>query len=116
MAITFSTWRPLVPTEIERTPDSPGVFELATLVRTVVRVGVARESLSTTLAEHLATPLAPHLPTGRLYFRTHATERPDEVQRDVLEEYCRAHGGALPPAQTAPAEAASHPGRHLKAV
>jgi len=112
---TFTTWRPLMPTEVERVPESPGVYELATLVRTVLFIGAATESLSAELTHHLNVASAPLLRSGRVYFRYRATDEPIQGQNEMLADYTARHGGALPPAQSAPPSPPT-PKRHLKAV
>ena len=39
MSIPFSSWKPLGPSAVAEAPTTPGVYELATLVRTVVFIG-----------------------------------------------------------------------------
>ena len=111
----FSGWKPLGPAEITILPESPGVFEIATLVRNVLFIGTATESLSTTLASHLATPGMLHARAGRLYFRYAATEEAERLQSELLAQYRERHAGNLPTAQT-PTSPLQRPQRHLKAV
>ncbi len=111
----FSTWRPLIPAEIERVPECPGVYELATLVRTILFIGAAAESLNTELTQHLAVASSPLLRSGHLYFRHRATDEPIQTQNEMLADYTARHGGALPPAQSTP-PSPPRPRRHLKAV
>ncbi len=80
MTIAFSAWHPLVEAEVAALPDSPGVFEVATLVRTVLFIGAAPESLVATLTRQLDAPGTLHAHGGRLYFRCYATE---ESERDA---------------------------------
>ena len=114
MTIPFSMWRPLRPAEIADAPESPGVFEIATLVRTLLHVGAAPESLVLTLVRYTETPGQLQSSTGGLYFRYAASEEPEALQTKLLDAYRERHGGALPPAQ----EASDPPPRtrHLKAV
>ncbi len=112
--VSFSHWRPLIPAEVERVPDCPGIFELATLVRNVLFLGAA-QSLQAALAHHLASPGALHVQAGRVYFRYLPTDDPEQLQLDRLEDYRRCHGGALPPAQSM-SPPLPRPRRHLKAV
>ena len=115
MTPAFSTWRPLDPAEVTSLPESPGVFEIATLVRNVLLIGVAVESLAATLGSHLETPSTLHARVGRLYFRYTATEDATGVHAELLALYRERHGDTLPPAQTSTPPAA-RPQRHLKAV
>ena len=104
----------MVPALLADVPPSPGVYELGTLVRTVVFIGAAPENLSETLTQHLNAPAAlPHF--GRLYFRHAALEDPDHGQTALLDAYRASHAGSLPAAQTS-APPPPAPRRHLKAV
>lgn len=114
-SIPFSTWKPMTPAMLAEVPSCPGVYELATLVRTVVFIGAAPENLSAALTQHLNAPATLHPHVGRLYFRTVAHEDPEHVQVALLDEYRARHAGALPSAQTA-SPALPLPPRHLKAV
>ena len=115
MTPAFSTWRPLDSAEVTILPESPGVFEIATLVRNVLFIGVAADSLATSLGSHLESPSTLHARVGRLYFRYAATEDASRVHGDLLAYYRERHGDTLPPAQTS-VPPAPRPQRHLKAV
>jgi hypothetical protein len=115
MSLTFSQWKPMTLARVGEVPSCPGVYELGTLVRTVVFIGAAEESLSDALTRHLNAPAALHPHLGRLYFRTVALDAPEHVQVELLDEYRSSHGGSLPAAQmTMPVP--PPPRRHLKAV
>jgi hypothetical protein len=116
MTIAFSQWKPLVAAEIALLPESPGVFEIATLVRNVLFIGAASESLARTLATHLNGPGMLHARAGSLYFRHAPADDADRVQVELLSRYCERHGGSLPPAQSTPPSSPPRPQRHLKAV
>jgi hypothetical protein len=116
MSIAFSTWKPMVPALVAEVPPCPGVYELATLVRTVVFIGAANESLSEALTRHLNAPATLHPHVGRLYFRTVAHEDPEHVRVELLEEYRARHGGGLPAAQASQPPSPPPALRHLKAV
>jgi len=111
----FTVWRPLVPAEIAGLPESPGVFEIATLVRSLIHVGAASESLVCTLTRYIETPGHMHSHTGGLYFRYSRVEDPGRLQAELLGTYRERHGGLLPPAQEA-SDTPSRALRHLKAV
>jgi len=115
MTHAFSTWKPLDAGEVTLLPDSPGVFEIATLVRNVLFIGAASESLATTLASQLDTPAAVHARVGRLYFRYASVEESEQAQAELLARYRDRHAGTLPPAQSS-SPATPRPQRHLKAV
>ena len=117
MSITFSPWKPMVPAMIADAPASPGVYQLATLVRTVVFIGAASESLNEALAPHLSAPATLHPHLGRLYFRVAPLEDPEPTQAELLDAYRASHSGAFPAVQmTQPAPPPVAPQRHLKAV
>lgn len=115
MTPALSQWRPLDAAEIALLPESPGVFEIATLVRNVLFIGAAVESLLSTLTAHVAGPGVVHARVGRLYFRYAVADDPDRAQVELLSRYCERHGGSLPPAQATPLPS-PRPQRHLKAV
>lgn len=117
MSITFSPWKPMVPAVIADAPASPGVYQLATLVRTVVFIGAAADNLSETLTLHLNAPATLHPHLGHLYFRIAPLDEPEHLQTELIEKYRASHGGAFPAAQmTLPAPPPLAPRRHLKAV
>jgi hypothetical protein len=114
----FSPWKPMTPTMISEAPTCPGVYELATLVRTVIFIGAAGESLSEALTEHLHAPATLHPHFGRLYFRVAPLEEPAGIQGELIEAYRASHAGAFPAAQLiqpTPLPPVA-PRRHLKAV
>jgi hypothetical protein len=92
------------------------VFEIATLVRNVLFVGAAPESLATTRASPLEAPTMLHAGAGRLYFRYAATEEAERLQSELLAQFRERHAGTLPAAQMAVASSPQRPQRHLKAV
>lgn len=106
----------MVPALVAEAPASPGVYELATLVRTVVFIGSASESLSEALNQHMSQPATLHPHFGRLYFRTAALDDPEHGQSALLDEYRARHAGLLPAAQTSEPPAPVPARRHLKAV
>jgi len=109
---TFTPWRPLVPDALAELPERPGVYQLATLVRTVVYIGAAT-NLAASLAQHVSLAGGP-FSVGRRYFRFVELERPETVQRQLLVDFERSHQGALPGAQATPPSPGER--RHLKAV
>ncbi len=118
MAVNFSPWKPMTPAVIADAPACPAVYELGTLVRTVVFIGAADDDLSQTLHQHLRVPQTLHPHLGRLYFRFAPLEEPEGTRAVLLEEFRTSHAGALPVAQSnqpVPAPMVE-PRRHLKAV
>jgi hypothetical protein len=117
MSINFSQWKPMIPAVVADAPTCPGVYELGTLVRTVVFIGAADDSLSETLARHLTVPQTLHSHVGRLYFRVAPLEEPERTRAALLEQFQTSHAGSLPSAQLSqPAAPPPEPRRHLKAV
>ena len=117
MSIHFSTWKPMTPALVAEAPTCPGVYELASLVRTVVFIGAAAESLSDALTRHVNAPASQHPYFGRLYFRVAPLEEPEGAQTVLIEEFRASHSGALPVAQLIqPPPLPEMPRRHLKAV
>ncbi len=114
MPPAFSTWKALDATAVTSLPDSPGVFEIANLVRTTLFIGAAPQSLATTLTSHLESPGVLHARAGRLYFRYAPADDAAHMQTELLAHYGERHGGTLPPAQSTPAFE-PRPQRHLKA-
>ena len=118
MSINFSAWKPMTPAVIAEAPNCPAVYELGTLVRTVVFIGAADDDLSQALNRHLSVPQSLHPPLGRLYFRFAQLDEPEGTRAVLLEEFRTSHAGALPVAQSnqpAPAPVVETR-RHLKAV
>ncbi len=115
MSLTFSQWKPMTLARVGEVPSCPGVYELGTLVRTVVFIGAAEESLSEALTQHLNAPATLHPHLGRLYFRMVPIDAPEHAQVELLDEYRHRHGGSLPTAQTS-MPTPQPPRRHLKAV
>lgn len=115
MTTAFSTWKSLDASVVTRIPDSPGVFEIANLVRTVLFIGAAPDSLATALAAHLEGPNVVHARAGHLYVRYAPTDDVEHMQAEMLARYGERHGGTLPPAQST-SPIAPRPQRHLKAV
>lgn len=92
-------WHPIGPGAMDGLPDSPGVFVLGTMVRSILLVGIAEErGLRVTVGEAVARgPLAHRARC----FRFEACPDPRARQAELLDEYRRAHGGVLPPEQPA---------------
>ena len=117
MSILFSPWKPMVPAAVTEAPPCPGIYQLATLVRTIVFIGAAPVHLGESLAQHLHAPATLHPHLGHLYFRIAPLEDPEQTQSELLDEYRANHGGRLPAAQmTQPPPLPAAPRHHLKAV
>lgn len=92
----FSSWYPLTAASIRTLPDEPAVYELGTLVRSVLLIGAAdRGLLRAALAGHLRPQGLQH-PPGAIYFRYMITPEPAEQATARLDHYRRTHCGRAP--------------------
>lgn len=102
------SWRRFSLELLDELPESPAVFEIANLVRTVQYIGSAdnlRERLTTYWQELRPSP-------GGFYFRFHQPQKAgEEALATHLASYRAAHGGLLPNgnALASPATAAVAP-------
>jgi len=109
---SFTPWQPLSSLALDAAPSRPGVFQLATLVRTIVYIGAAPD-LAAALAQHVSLTGSPYS-LGRRYFRYTEIDQPEQLQQRLLDEFRRAHQDRLPAAQAVlPASPSS---RLLRAV
>jgi len=96
MFIKPDDWQPLTPEVIASLPESPAVFEVANLVRTVLFIdrahGKLRERLTTLWQDPTKLPVRP----GGHYFRYELTAREEESLQKRLATYRKRHRGALP--------------------
>jgi len=90
-------WQPLTPEVIAALPESPAVFEVANLVRTVLFIerahGKLRERLTSLWQDPTKLPVRP----GGHYFRYELTAREEEALQKRLGAYRKRHRGVLPP-------------------
>jgi len=90
-------WQPLTPEVIAALPESPAVFEVANLVRTVLYMdrahGKLRERLTSLWQDPTKLPVRP----GGHYFRYELTAREDEALQKRQAAYRKRHRGMLPP-------------------
>jgi hypothetical protein len=95
-------WTRLAADALEKVPPEPGVYELATLVRTVVFIGrTAGKDLHSCLHDELMDPRS-QMRQLSIYFRFEETPSEDQRHRELLDEYARSHGGKLPPLNQRP--------------
>ena len=89
-------WQPLTPEVIAALPESPAVFEVANLVRTVLYIdraqGKLRERLTSLWQDPTRLPVRP----GGHYFRYELSAREEETLQKRLAAYRKRHRGALP--------------------
>ena len=90
-------WQPLTPEVIAALPESPAVFEVSNLVRSVLYIdrahGKLRERLTSLWQDTAKLPVRP----GGHYFRYELTAREDEALQKRLAAYRKHHREALPP-------------------
>lgn len=93
------SWHPLVPGATDGLPEAEGVFVLGSLVRNVLLIG-ATDGRGLRDAVEEAVGRSPAARRARC-FRHEICPDPRVRQTELLDEYRRAHGGALPPEQPA---------------
>ena len=90
-------WQPLTPEVIAALPESPAVFEVSNLVRSVLYIdrahGKLRERLTSLWQDTAKLPVRP----GGHYFRYELTAREEEGLQKRLAAYRICHRGTLPP-------------------
>jgi hypothetical protein len=90
-------WKLITPELLEALPDRQGVFELGSLVRSVVFIGGdADAGLRSMVREALAEP---RLRMRARCLRFELTDDPRGRANQLVAEYRAAHGGALPAEQ-----------------
>lgn len=90
---TTTAWRVITPALLADLPEDPGVFEVGNLVRSVLFIGAAPEGLAEAIRQTLVEP--------RLLSRAHCirferSDTADDIVRQRLAAYRRAHAGTLP--------------------
>jgi hypothetical protein len=87
-------WLKLTLSSVESVPASPGVYEVATLVRNTLFFG---HTNGRNLRACLGDILAHQARQRALYFRYEETPRDEQRYRELLSGYKRTHEGSLPP-------------------
>jgi len=90
---TATRWRVITPSLLEELPDRPGVFEIGNLVRNVLFIGAAPAGLSAAIRETLREP---RLLSRARCLRFEVTEEAEDLARERMTDYRRAHSGAPP--------------------
>jgi hypothetical protein len=96
-------WNRMIPEVIATLPESPGVFEVANLVRTVLFVGHAEGAMRrhlTVLLQQAQTRLPPAV--GGYFFRYELTTDEEPRVAERLASYRATHGDSLPPGNCGP--------------
>lgn len=92
-----SPWSRLSQDTVETVPTTPGVYEIATLVRSTLYIGrTAGQDLRGCLRAELTEP-RPEFRPHALYFRYEPTPQADQRHDELLQEYARTHRGKVPP-------------------
>jgi hypothetical protein len=92
-----STWQPLTATAVDALPDAPAVFELGSLVRSVLFIGGdASEGLRAAVLRALADP---RLRLQARCLRWELSGDPRTHAAQLLAGYRATHDGAVPAAQ-----------------
>jgi hypothetical protein len=96
MAITFGPWQKLNPSTIELTPDAPGIFEIANLVRTVLYYGRGEGSLQRRLVGLGAVPANVPASIGGYWVRIALVDDEETALTQHQAGYRAKHDGRLP--------------------
>jgi hypothetical protein len=96
MAITFGPWQKLNPATIESTPDLPGIFEIANLVRSILYCGRADGSLQQRLAGLGPVPRDVPASIGGYYVRVALAVDEEAALAERHAAFREAHAGRLP--------------------
>jgi len=87
-------WLKLTLSSVESVPVTPGVYEVATLVRNTLFFG---RTNGRNLRACLGDILAHQARQRALYFRYEETPRDEHRYRELLSGYKRTHEGSVPP-------------------
>jgi hypothetical protein len=101
MAVEPGRWLKLNPTTIACIPESPGIFEIGNLVRSVLYIGRGDGNLRTRLASLGAIPANVPASTGGYYVRYLLAEDEDAAVTDRQTCHRAEHDGHLPPGNEA---------------
>jgi hypothetical protein len=101
MAVEPGRWLKLNPTTIASIPESPGIFEIGNLVRSVLYIGRGDGNLRTRLASLGAVPANVPASTGGYYVRYVLAEDEDAAVTDRQTCHRAEHDGHLPPGNEA---------------
>lgn len=90
-------WSRLSQDTVETVPTMPGVYEIATLVRSTIYIGrTDGQDLRRCLRAEVTEPRR-RIRQQALYFRYEPTSQDDQRHHELLQEYARAHRGKIPP-------------------
>ena len=101
MAVEPGRWLKLTPTTIACIPESPGIFEIGNLVRSVLYIGRGDGNLRTRLASLGAIPANVPACTGGYYVRYLLAEDEDTAVTEHQARHRAEHDGHLPPGNEA---------------
>lgn len=110
-AIDETPWRPITGLPAEEVPAAPGLFELATLVRSVLLI--ADDGGRGLRAAIAAALRAPGVAARAHCVRFLSVSDPRPVLEQRLAAYRQRHGGRLPPAQPDREQQPGEPARRL---
>ena len=96
MAIASGPWLKLNPSTIEATPDSPGVFEVSNLVRTVLYIGRGEGNLRKSLERFGTLPANLPASIGGYYVRFILVEDEESAVVQRQAAFQASHDGHLP--------------------
>ena len=90
-------WCRLIPAVIAGLPETPAVFEVASLVRNVLLIGQAAGSLRERLTSLIQTQDKLPPSSGGYYFRYELAPDESAALTERLAAYKAGHGGLVPP-------------------
>jgi hypothetical protein len=93
-----NTWKPLSQDVVAEVPETPAVFEVGSLVRTVLYIAAAQGNLRARLNQLIQEMQTLPRTTGGYYFRYDVAPKEDEALASRLARYRAQHGGLLPTA------------------
>jgi hypothetical protein len=94
-------WCRLIPAVIAGLPETPGVFEVGSLVRNVLFIGRADGSLRERMTSLIQTQEKLPPSSGGYYFRYELATDEEDALGKRLSAYQDGHAGLLPPANRA---------------
>lgn len=97
MRLDTGTWRRLSVDTLAALPEEPAVFEIASLVRTVLYIGAAEGNLRARLGTVLREPGRLPQVAGGYWVRWESVAAEDDVLARRLAAFRDAHHGAVPP-------------------
>jgi len=91
-----ASWKPLTLDTVAEVPETPAVFEVGSLVRTVLYIAAAQGNLRARLNQLIQESQQLPPTSGGYYFRYRVAGQEDQALTDLISSYRSRHGGLLP--------------------